>query len=250
MNHLTSLTATLQTLWRQAGYEGPQRLALLMTLGGALGLLLTLPVQNPLLHVIGAACGAWGPIDWLQARRRRRQRQLDLAIAELLPALAVLVRSLRQPLPALTELAPRSPKLLRAPLQKVLATCGSGVPLPTALTRMAESLGDPFYLHQLAALVGLHLGQGGDLAGSLERLAHRLQAQLELRAETAVEVQGYCTLILVMALATFLPALYWALTRSAQWELLRQGTGAWLLTWAVGTSLLIYRLPRWLARYL
>lgn len=235
-------------LWHQAGLPGPQRLPLLCCLGAIAGLALAWPVQNLLLRLIAAWAGAWMPIDWLRWRQRRRQSQLDRAMAELLPALAALVQALHHPLPALAELAPRAPKALREPLQLALASCGGGQPLPDALTRMATDLGDHFYLHQMAALVRLHTQHGGDLSGGLDRLAERLQARLELEAEAAVETQGYRYLILAFAAATFVPVLYWAASHSSKWELLRHGPGSWLLTWALFSTLVIDRLPRWLAR--
>jgi Flp pilus assembly protein TadB len=249
MNDFRQLAAAhLDRLWRQAGRPGPQRLTPWLAAGALAGAALAWPVGNPVLLLVLTWAGAWLPVDYLRWQARRRQARLDRAAAELLPAVAGLVRSLRHPLPALAELAPRAPGELRRPLGQALAACGGGVPLPEALTRMAADLGNPFYLHQMAALVGLHLQQGGDLAASLERLSHRLHARLELQAEAAVEVQGYRYLILVLAGFTFLPVLFWALTGSPQWEALRTGTGGWLLTWAVVSTLLVHRLPRWLGR--
>jgi pilus assembly protein TadC len=213
-----------------------------------LGAGLTLPFQNPILIGLGALLFTLLPLQLLRSRRLARARAVSRAVGPALAALAKLVEVRQQPLPALTDLLPSTNPPLQGELRRTLADVGAGIPLPDALTTLAERTGGDFYLHQVAELVRLNLRTGGDLAGAIQRLADRYRTMEELRAEERAELFGYSWLLWLLFIAALLPLPYWALTGAPALRIwLTQPLAQSILAWVVGSGVAIASLPYWLA---
>lgn len=216
-----------------------------MALSGAL---LALPFRNPFLILVTTGLFATMPLQLLRSRRLARARAVTLAVGPALAALAKLIEVRQQPLLALTDLLPSAAPPLQAELRRALAEVGTGVPLPEALTTLAERAGNNFYLHQVAELVRLNLRTGGDLAGAIQRLADRFRMMEELRAEEKAELFGYSWLLWLLFVAALLPLPYWALTNAPAMQIwLHQPLAQGLLAWVFASGVAIASLPYWLA---
>jgi hypothetical protein len=214
----------------------------------ALGAGLTLPFQHPILIGLGALLFPLLPVQLLRSRRLARARAVSQAVGPALAALAKLVEVRHQPLPALTDLLPSASPPLQGELRRALADVGAGIPLPDALSTLAERAGGNFYLHQVAELVRLNLRTGGDLAGAIQRLADRYRTMEELRAEEKAELFGYSWLLWLLFIAALLPLPYWALTGAPAMQVwLTQPLAQSILAWVVGSGVTIASLPYWLA---
>ncbi|HLO04379.1 MAG TPA: type II secretion system F family protein [Symbiobacteriaceae bacterium] len=214
----------------------------------ASGALLTLPFQNPLLILVTTGLFAAVPLQLLRSRRLARARAVTQAVGPALAALSKLLEVRQQPLLALTDLLPSAAPPLQAELRRALAEVGAGIPLPEALTAMAERAGNNFYLHQVAELTRLNLRTGGDLAGAIQRLADRFRMMEELRAEEKAELFGYSWLLWLLFVAALLPLPYWALSGAPAMQIwLHQPLAQGLLAWVIASGVAIASLPYWLA---
>lgn len=227
----------------------PVRLFLPLTLAAAaVGVLLAMPFQNGLLTVIGAGVAGAAPYQYLRTRIRSRSRAIHTAIETALVQIAQIADVRHHPFLALSDAVPMLEPPLRDEFTRALLESQAGTSLPDALRSMASRCYDNFYLHQLAELVAINIRDGGDLAGSLRRLAGRLRTMEELRAEEAAELFGYHWLTRLLFGATLLPLPYWVLTRSSSLKVfVGQPLPRLGLVWVVVSGLVIVSLPYWLA---
>lgn len=227
----------------------PARLFIPLTLcAAAVGGILALPFQNELLMAIGAGLAGSVPYQYFRNRIRKRSRAIHAAIESALVQIAQIAEVRRHPFLALSDAVPMLEPPLNSEFNRALLESQSGLSLPDALRQMATRCHDNFYLHQLSELVAINIRDGGDLAGSLRRLAGRLRTMEELRAEETAELFGYNWLTRLLFGATLLPLPYWVLTRSKSLTLFVQEPWPRLgLVWVVVSGLVIISLPYWLA---
>ena len=219
-----------------------------MVAAGAGGGLLAVPFRSGLLTVVAiAVCGS-APYQAMRARARARGRAIAAATEPALVQIARLCEVRHHPFLALTDAVPMLGGPLQPEFERALAETQAGLPLPEALRQMAVRCGDDFYLHQLAELVAIHIRAGGDLAGSLSRLAGRLRTMAELQAEESAELFGYRWLTRILYAAALLPLAHWGLTGSPSFQLfVAEPVGRGVLVWVVLSGLAIASLPYWLA---
>lgn len=247
---LSPLEDALQQELDRAGWaKVPARLLLNLMIGFAVaGAALTLPFHNRLLMLIAAAAFGITPYQLVRTRIQQRARAVHTAVEPALIQIAKLCEVRHHPFLALSDALPMLEQPLQAELGEALQQTQAGLPLPDALRQMAHRCCDNFYLHQLAELVAINIRTGGDLAGSLQRLANRLRTMEELRAEEAAELFGYKWLTRLLFGAALLPLPYWALTGSRSLDLfVTDPVAQALLVWVVLSGLAIASLPYWLA---
>ncbi len=219
-----------------------------MLAASAAGGLLACPFGSGLLVLVGVGVGGLVPYRLVRARIAHRGRAVQAAVEPALVQIAMLCEVRRHPYLALTDALPLLRPPLKAEMERALAEAQAGTPLPEALRSVAFRLGDNFYLHQLAELVAINIRSGGDLSGSLQRLAARLRTTEELRAEEAAELFGYKWLTRILVGAALAPVPYWAVTGSEALAIFREEPLAQaVLVWVVVSGLVIASLPYWLA---
>lgn len=246
---LTPLEDWLHRELQQARLNLPPRTLIDATLLAAgLGAALASPFHNGLLMAISAGACGLAPFQAVRVRLKARARAVNAAAAPALVQIARLCEVRGHPLLALTDALPMLQMPLKAEFERALAQTQAGAPLPEALRELAARCYNNFYLHQLAELVAIHIRQGGDLAGALQRLADRMRTLEELRAEETAELFGYKLLTRLLFGAALLPLPYWALTRSPSLKIyLENPLAQGLLIWVLVSGLAITSLPYWMA---
>jgi Flp pilus assembly protein TadB len=230
--------------------RAPGRLPRAPLVAGAItglgGLALGVALHNgPMAAALGAL-GAFLPAQWSAWRRQRRRRRLLERMVPCLQQVAALTAVHGHPLPALQEVATHLDGPLGAGLRAALQEYHAGTPLPIALQRLAEREDANFYLHQLAALVELHLHHGTDLTAALTHLSQRLYLNAELVAEQQAEIGLYRAVSWGFFIASVAPVLWWWLTGQAVLDLLTQTEmGRFALSWVVVSGLAVAWAPTW-----
>lgn len=226
----------------------PRRFVQGTVLFSALGAVLASPFRSHLLMLISACAFGLLPYQLVRARIGRRSRVIQAAVEPALIQIAKLCEVRHHPFLALSDAAGMLDEPLRSEFLRALLETQAGIPLEDALRALAHRCCNNFYLHQLAELVALNVRAGGDLAGSLQRLASRLRTMEELKAEETAELFGYKWLTRLLFGAALAPLPYWALTGSGSLRVFTENAPARaLLIWVVLSGLAIASLPYWLA---
>lgn len=246
---LSPLEAALQAELDRARLGVPPRLLIYgMAAAGLAGLALVWPLRSEPVRIIAFAAMASLPLLAVRGQVGRRRREVLRAVEPAFVLLARLCEVRSHPFLAISDALPMLEPPLRAEFERVVAEVHAGSPLPLTLRELAGRLGDDFYLHQLAELVEINIRSGGDLAGSLNRLADRLRTLEEIQAEERAELLGYRWLTRLLFLGGLLPVGYWSLTGSPSLEIFQSHPLAQaLLIWALVSGLVIISLPYWLA---
>lgn len=203
-----------------------------------------LALHNGPVAAVLCALGASLPLQLRRWRGQHRRKRLLLRMVPCLEQLAALFAVQGHPLPALHEVAAHLDGPLGEELRAALKEYHAGTPLPVALHRLADREGDDFYLHQLAALVEVHLHQGTDLEAALLHLSQRLHLSAELLAEQQAEIGLYRAVSWSFFLVSLLPIGWWWLTGAPALGLLTDtGGGRLLLAWVVISGLAVAWAP-------
>jgi tight adherence protein B len=235
----------------QADLDAPVRT---LVLGGAgLGVAATLLV-TAVTGAFWVACwfgalAAQAPLFAVQARRRRRLRELRSAWPDAIDQLVSGVRAGLSVGEALTALADRGPAVLRPPVVRFARAYRATGRMDAALDQLGEDLADPTADRVVASLRIAHEVGGSEIGRILQTLAASLRDEQRVR----LELEARQTWVVTAARVAFaMPFLVLALLVSRPEAMRAYGTPTGALVVAAGAlaaltgyrlMLLIGRLP-------
>lgn len=175
---------------------------------GAVFIVIVLASASPGLALASAAAVLAAPRWVLIHLRRRRQSRFDEQLPDLLLSLSGALRAGSSVQAALHHIVPQAPVPLSQEFGLVLREQRIGVPLEQALANLQERMpGEGTGL--VVSSLSIALGNGGNLAETLERIAATLRARGQLRARVAAltsqgRLQAWIMACLPLALALVL----------------------------------------------
>jgi tight adherence protein B len=176
----------VQSLLARAGVEGvttPALLALCLTSGGLVGLLMLAVSGTPPVAGVFALMAGYLPLAVLRGRARRRQHELAELWPEAVDNLGSAVRAGLSLPEALAQLSERGPEPLREPFATFAADYQASGRFNECLDLLKRRLADPVGDRVVEGLrVARDVG-GGDLGRILRTLSTFLRDDLRTRAE-------------------------------------------------------------------
>jgi len=175
---------------------------------GAVFVVTVVASASPGLALAAAGVVLAAPRWALGHLRRRRQSRFDAQLPDLLLSLSGALRAGSSVQAALHHIVPQAPVPLSQEFGLVLREQRMGVPLEQALVNLQERMpseGTGLVVSSLS----IALGNGGNLAETLERIAATLRARTQLRARVAAltsqgRLQAWIMACLPLALALVL----------------------------------------------
>ena len=169
--------------------------------GSAAGLAVLALTRSPWLGLAFAGLAAWLPLGALQARRRRRLRELREVWPDAIDNLASGVRAGLSLPEAVAGLADRGPEALRAPFSRFADDYHATGRFGSALDRLKEELADPVADRVIEALRLAREVGGSELGRMLRTLSGFLRDEQRVRKELEAR-QTWVVVAARMAFAT------------------------------------------------
>jgi tight adherence protein B len=223
----------------QAGVRGVrlwQLVAIAAGSGLAAGLAVLASTRSPWLGLVFAGLAAWLPPGALQARRRRRLRELREVWPEAIDNLASGVRAGLSLPEAVASLAERGPVALRAPFARFADDYHATGRFGTALDRLKDELADPTADRVIEALRLAREVGGSELGRTLRTLSGFLRDEQRVRKELEAR-QTWVVVAARMAFATPWAVLLLLATKPEAVAAYRGTGGAVVL--AIGTAMAV-----------
>jgi tight adherence protein B len=228
----------------QAGVRGVRPWQVAAVCGGtglAAGLAVLALSRSPWLGLAFAGLAAWLPLGALQARRRRRLRELREVWPDAIDNLASGVRAGLSLPEAVAGLAEHGPEPLRAPLARFADDYHATGRFGAALDRLKDELADPTADRVVEALRLAREVGGSELGRTLRTLSGFLRDELRVRKELEAR-QTWVLVAARMAFVTPWVVLLLLATKPEAVAAYRGGGGAVVLAVGAAMATVGYRL--------
>ncbi len=223
----------------QAGVRGVRPWHVVAVCGGAAaaaGLAVLALTRSPWLGLAFAGLAAWLPLGALQARRRRRLRELREVWPDAIDNLASGVRAGLSLPEAVAGLADRGPQALRAPFARFADDYHATGRFGGALDRLKNELADPVADRVIEALRLAREVGGSELGRMLRTLSGFLRDEQRVRKELEAR-QTWVVVAARMAFATPWAVLLLLATKPEAVAAYRGAGGAMVL--AIGAAMAV-----------
>ena len=197
---------------------------------GLLGLIAT---RRPLIGLALGLLGLAVPLLILQSRQTSRLRRFDAQLPDALMLLTASLRAGHSFSQAMQTVAAELPPPLAAEFAWASGEAALGVPLETALSRMAERVPSPD-LDLVVTAILIQLPLGGNLAEVLDAIADTIRERVRLAGEVrTLTAEGKLSAVILIVLAPALALLLSLRDPSYFQPLLASPTGHWLIGGAI-----------------